>query len=450
MLQNRPSPSGFTRRDFLRTSTLAAGAFAVPAIVPARVRGPHPPSERIAFGIVGCGRQARGADIPELLGLPGAQVVAVCDVDSKRAADAKAQVEKAYAEKTAAGTYAGCAVFRDFRELLARSDVDAVAIGTPDHWHGLPAIAAVRAGKDVFLQKPLTRTIAEGRLLSDEVHRHGRVLQVGSQQRSDARFRRACELVRNGRIGDLKTIRIGLPIDPSGEVEPAMPVPANLDYEFWLGPTPPAPYTEKRVHPQSDYSRPGWLRIETYCAGMITGWGSHHLDIAQWGHGTEYEGPVEVRGSAQFPSRGLWNVHGTFRVEYAFADGVQMIVTDEQANPLGVTFQGSAGRVFVTRGAIDAEPKSLLDSAIGPDEIHLYESADHKENLLDCIRTRAQPVAPVEIAHRSNSLCLMGLAAMHLDRPLRWDARRERFLDDAEADAWIDPPLRAPWTLEKA
>ena len=306
-----------TRRQFLKNAAVSAAgaALAGPAIVPSSVLGDNPPSERIVVGCIGVGRMGQ-SDLREALGFSQTQVVAVCDVDSRRLEDARQIVEKHYSRQKPAGTYKGCATYKDFRELIARDDIDAVIIATPDHWHTIPAIEAARAGKDIFLQKPLSLTIREGRLVSDTVRRYGNIFQIGSQQRSDERFRFGCELVRNGRIGGLRTVKVGFDIDPATTPQPVMPVPEWLDYDFWLGPAPWAPYTENRVHPQKGYDRPGWLRIADYGAGMITGWGSHHNDIAQWGMGTEYTGPVEIAGHAEFPKDGLWDVHGKFSIEF--------------------------------------------------------------------------------------------------------------------------------------
>ncbi|MEW6743757.1 MAG: Gfo/Idh/MocA family oxidoreductase [Planctomycetota bacterium] len=439
-----------SRRDFLaRTAALAVGTgIAAPLVLPSTAFGKYAPSNRITLGCIGTGRIARTDDLPEFLALEGAQVVAVCDVDSKRRRDAKEQVDRHYAARFGKASYAGCAEHHDFRELVARDDIDAVLVCTPDHWHAIPVVAAAKAGKDIFVQKPLSLTIAEGRAMSDAVHRHGRVFLVGSQQRSDARFRQACELVRNGRIGELKTVKVGLPADPGCGEEAPMPVPPNLDYEMWLGQAPWAPYTEKRVHPQDGYGRPGWLRLQAYGAGMITGWGSHHLDIAQWGMGTEHTGPVSIEGTAVFPASGLWDVHGEFYIEFTYASGVKVICADEKRFRLGVRFEGTEGSIFVTRGEIAAEPPALLDSVIGPEEIHLYASDDHKRNFLDCVRSRALTVAPVEVAHRSCTVCLLGGIAMKLSRRLRWDPDRERFRDDDEANSMLSRPMRLPWRLE--
>lgn len=386
-------------------------------------------------------------DLRETLGLKQVQVVGVCDVDSNRTELAKQHVEQHYAKQKADGTYKGCAKHGDFRDLIARDDIDAVMIATPDHWHALPTVAAATAGKDIFLQKPLSLTIGEGRILSDTVRCYNRVFQVGSQQRSDSRFRQACELVRNGRIGQLKTVKVGFGTDPGTDVTPPMPVPEELHYDFWLGPAPWAPYTEKRVHPQKGYGRPGWLRIADYGAGMITGWGSHHNDIAQWGMATEYTGPVEIEGTAEFPRDGLWNVHGKFSITYKYANGVTVICADNGKNKQGVLFEGTEGWVYVKRGHIDANPKSLLTSTIKPNEIHLYKSNSHKGNFFECIRSRKQTVAPVEIAHRSCSVCLLGNIAMRLGRKLKWDPDREHFINDPEANKLLSKPMRSPWHL---
>src|SRR3954471_4200923 len=321
-----------SRRTFLATagSGLAASVVAsgFPSIVPSSVLGAASPSNRINVGAIGTGRISRGHDLPGIMRHDIARVVAACDLDKKRVDDAKLLIEKTYSEK-AGQPYTGVKTYTDHRELLANPDIDAVVISTPDHQHALVAIDAVRAGKDIYLQKPASLTIAEGRAVSDAVHRSGRIFQIGSQQRSTVQFRVAAELVRNGRIGQLKTVEIGLPGDPSGEDEPEMPVPKNLDYDAWLGSTPVVFYTEKRVHPQSGYDRPGWLRCEQFGAGMITGWGAHHLDSAHWAMDTELTGPIEVWGSAEFPKKGLWSVHGPFRTDAIYADGVHMIVSGD-------------------------------------------------------------------------------------------------------------------------
>jgi myo-inositol 2-dehydrogenase/D-chiro-inositol 1-dehydrogenase len=433
-----------TRREFLKSS--AGAAMLIPTIVPASVFGADAPSERITVGAIGVGRMGNG-DLGEALGLGHVQVIAVCDVDSNRVKAAKDRVEKHYANKKPGGGYKGCTAYGDFRELIAREDIDAVQIATTDHWHVIPAIEAAKAGKDVFMQKPMSLTIREGRILSDTVRRYGRIFQIGSQQRSDSRFRQACELVRNRRIGELKTVKVGFGTDPGTTPTAPMPVPDALDYNFWLGPAPWAPYTEKRVHPQKGYGRPGWLRIADYGAGMITGWGSHHNDIAQWGMGTEYTGPVEIEGEGVFPTDGLWDVHGKFSITYKYANGVVVTCADTDRNKEGILFEGTEGWVYVTRGHIDANPKSLLTSTIKPDEIHLYKSTDHKANFYECIKSRKETVAPAEVAHRSCSVCLLGDIAMQTGRKLKWDPKTEQFVNDDDANKLLSKPMRSPWRV---
>ncbi len=453
-----------SRREFITStgggivaSSMLAG---FPSIVPASVLGPNAPSNQIAIGAIGTGRISRVHDLPGIWRYDSARIMAVCDLDSHRVADAKTLINGQYAKKT--GTpYDGVVGYGSYHELLANKDVDAVVISTPDHWHAIIAIDAVRAGKDVYLQKPASLTIAEGRALSDAVHRSGRIFQIGSQQRSSPQFRYAAELVRNGRIGELKTVEVGLPGDPSGDEEPIMPVPNNLNYDMWLGSTPVVPYTEKRVHPQKGYDRPGWLRCEQFGAGMITGWGAHHIDSAHWGMDTEYTGPIEVWGTAEFPTHGLWDVHGPFRTEAIYANGVHMVISGDFPN--GIKFIGTEGWIFVSRGdetvtasdpvaklkdskALAASDPKIITSVIEPNEIHLYESKEQHGNWLDCIRTRQQPIAPVEVAHRACSACLIHHMAMKSKRKLYWDPLNERFKNDDEANTWLSRPQRPPYT----
>ncbi len=461
--RRRDAGARLPRRTFIAAASqglAAASALAgFPAIVPASVFGATAPSNRINVGAIGTGRISRGHDLPGLWKYDAARIMAVCDVDSRRVEDAKVLVNGHYSKKTG-HPHDGVAAYTDYRELLANRDVDAVVISTPDHWHALIGIHAVEAGKDVYLQKPASLTIAEGRALSNAVHRSGRIVQIGSQQRSTPQFRYAAELVRNGRIGQLKTVQVGLPGDPSGEVEPEMPVPKNLNYDMWLGSTPMVPYTEKRVHPQVGYDRPGWLRCEQFGAGMITGWGAHHIDSAHWGMDTDYTGPVEVWGSAEFPKSGLWDVHGPFRTEAIYANGVRMIVSGDFPN--GIRFEGTEGWVFVSRGnetvtasdpvsrlkdsqALAASDPRILESVIGPDEIHLYESNDQHGNFLECVKSRRQPISPIEVGHRACSTCLVHHIAMRAKRKLFWDPIKERFKNDDEANALLSRPQRSPY-----
>ncbi|MDP4291035.1 MAG: Gfo/Idh/MocA family oxidoreductase [Bacteroidota bacterium] len=458
-----------SRRDFLKTSTLAAASVAAsgivfPTIVPASVLGKNAPSNKINIAQIGFGRISSTYDLPEIFKNDIARVIAVADLDSKRVALGKQFIEKFYNGKTGSQNYINVKTYGDYREMLLNKDIDAVIISTPDHWHAQPAIEAAMAGKDIYLQKPTSLTIKEGRQLSDVIHRTKCILQIGSQQRSMSpypQFKKACELVLNGRIGRLHTVYIGLPGDPSGKVEPEMPVPPNLNYDMWLGSTPLAYYTENRVHPQNSLTeRPGWLRCEQFGAGMITGWGAHHFDIAHWGMGTEYTGPVEIEGSAEFPKSGLWDVHGDFDIRAKYANGVTIIAGG--TNPNGVKFVGDEGWIFASRGAvkitasdptnpgkelkaIDSDNPKILESVIGENEIHLYESPEQHRNWLDCIVSRKQPIAPVEVGHRSNSVCLLSHIAMKLKRKLYWDPLREKFINDDEANKMLSRPQRFPY-----
>jgi hypothetical protein len=435
---------GLTRRSFIKAAAVSAAA---PVFVPSFVFGPKAPSNTKLLGCIGVGRQGQG-DMQELIyrGLDtGARVAAVCDVDTHRLEDAQWLVDKIYTLELGQEYKIRCAAYTDFRELLSRKDIDGVLIVTPDHWHAVMAVAAANAGKDIYLEKPMTFSIAEGRKLVQAVRKNKRILQVGSQQRSSAYFHLACELTRNQRIGKLHTIHVWLPEDQGTGNSSPVPVPRNLDYDFWLGPAAEAPFTEDRVHPQRSYSRPGWLQIEPYCRGMITGWGSHMNDIAQWGNGTDDTGPVEMAATAEFPDRGLFDVHTVFKAEGKYANGVKLI--QETGSPAGVRFEGDRGWIFVQRGKIEASDPEFLKQKAGEDEIHLYKSSNHMRNFLECMHSRKDPIAPVEVGHRSNTICVMTHIAMKLGRKLHWDPQAESFIDDADANRLLDYPHRKPWVV---
>ena len=458
--------NAINRRNFLKTTAKGAIATSLaitgfPTIVPASVLGKNAPSNRINVGAIGTGRISRDHDIPGTIQHEMANIMAVCDLDTKRAEDARKLVNGYYSKKSGKA-YDGVAVYHDYREMLQNKDIDAVLISTPDHWHAPIAILAAELGKDIYMQKPASLTIAEGRAMSNAVHRTGRILQIGSQQRSMPQFRYAAELVRNGRIGQLKTVTVGLPGDPGGPEEAPMPIPANLNYDMWLGSTPYVYYTENRVHPQSGYGRPGWLRCEQFGAGMITGWGSHHIDCSHWAMDTEYTGPVEISGWAEYPQSGLWDVHGKFKTEALYANGVKMIVSNTFDN--GIKFEGTEGWIFVTRGnyavtasdptakqgdskALMASNNNIITSVIGPDEIHLTESKEHHLNWLEAIVSRSQPIAPVEVGHRSCSTCLLHQIAMKLKRKIYWDPIKERFKNDDVANSMLSRSQRYPYVL---
>lgn len=452
------------RRDFLKHSfTAAAGTFGLPMFISSSAFAKHRPNDKINIAQIGFGRIAMVHDLPETIKHDMCRIVAVADVDINRARKGKEWIEGWY-EKNKGKSTVDVKVYQDYRELLQDKSIDAVIISTPDHWHAQPAMEAAIAGKDIYLQKPTSLTIREGRQMSDIVHRHGCVFQIGSQQRSInpwPQFKRACELVRNGRIGEIKHVKIGLGTDPGCGVEPEMPVPANLNYDMWLGSTPMVYYTENRVHPQNSVTdRPGWLRCEQFGAGMITGWGAHHFDQAHWGMDAEYTGPIELEGTAEFPKSGLWDVHGDFRVFAKYASGITMEISS--AIPNGIRFEGTEGWIVVNRGdvqvtasdptsgntrakAIDASSESILTSEIGPNEVRLYESPEQHLNWLECIRSRKLTVAPVEVAHRSCSACLLSHIAMKLKRKLHWDPVLERFKNDDEANGMLARPQRYPY-----
>lgn len=448
------------RRNFLKNSAATmAGAMVFPTIVPSSVFGKNAPGNKINVGQIGCGRIARGHDMPGVMQYDMARLVAVSDVDGKRMEDGKKLVEDYYNKKFGSDSAVDVKMYGDYKEMLLDKDIDAVVISTPDHWHAQPAIEAALAGKDIYLQKPTSLTVAEGRLLSDIVHRQGIILQVGTQQRSSSQFRRAAELVRNGRIGKVHTVKIGLPGDPAGPVFETSPVPSNLDFDMWLGSTPEVEYKEKLVHPQNDYSRPGWLRHENYGAGMITGWGQHHYDSAAWGMDTEYTGPVSVETVAQFPKSGDWNVHGDFMVKQEYANGITTYTSGGYPN--GIRYIGDKGWVFVTRGAyratesdpipegstkaLDASDPEILKSKIGKDEIHLYESDNQHGNWLDCVQSRKQPISPVEIGHRACTVCLISHIAMKVPGVLKWNPEVERFVNNDVANSMLSRPQRYPY-----
>ncbi len=460
------SKTKLTRRSFISSAVkgTVATSFAItgfPTILPASVFGKNAPSSRINIGAIGTGRISRDHDLPGVMRADFAQVTAVCDLDTKRAADGKKLVNDYYSKKNGK-PFDGVKEYHDYKELIKNKDIDAVVISTPDHTHAMIAVAAARAGKHIYMQKPASLTIAEGRFVSDVVQKSGIVFQIGSQQRSTDQFRYAAELVRNGRIGQLKNVYVGLPGDPSGDEEKEMPVPKNLNYDLWLGSTPEVYYTEKRVHPQVGYDRPGWLRCEQFGAGMITGWGSHHIDSAHWGMGMERSGPVEVWGHADFPKSGLWNVHGIFKTEALYANGVKMVVSNELPN--GIKFEGTEGWIFVTRGnyqatasdpvpngdgtkPLDASDPKIIKSVIGPNEFHFMVSKEHHLNWLESIRDKTPNIAPVEEAHRSCSTCLVHHIAMKLDRKVYWDPTKEKFNNDEEANKMLSRPQRKPYNL---
>lgn len=455
-----------TRREFIQSSFAGAVAAGFPAIVPGSVFGATAPSNRINIGAIGVGRISRTHDMPGVLQFTGApgrdnRIVAVCDLSAERVELGRQFVDDAYTKKLGK-PYTGTRGYSDHRELLASKEIDAVMISTPDHQHARLAVAAIAAGKDVYLQKPASLTIREGRVMVDHVNASRQILQVGSQQRSWKQFARAVELVRNGRIGTVQRVEIGLPGDPAGGNPQPMPVPEGFNYDEWLGSTPEVPYTVDRVMPQKGFDRPGWLRMEQFGAGMITGWGAHHVDTAHWGMDTELTGPVEIWGHAEFPTEGLWNVHGPFKTYGRYENGVVMTISGEFEN--GIKWIGDKGWIFVCRdtgttptstfGAptaaivpLRASDPAILDSVIGPDGWHPYTSDDQHGNWLDCIHSRKAPVAPAEIGHRACSTCLLHWIAMKVQHPIYWDPRTEMIQGDDIAASLLSRHQRHPYEI---
>lgn len=420
------------RRTFLKA---AAAASLFPAIIPASAFGAREralPSDRITMGIIGTGGQ--GIDnMKNFMRNSNVQVLAVCDVDAAHREEARQLVNKFYGNTD-------CAACTDFREITRRNDIDAVCIATPDHWHVLPALDAARHDKDMYVQKPLALTIREGRVLSDVVKANGRILQTGSQQRSDKRFRQACELVRNGRIGKLHSVHIGIP-DNNRQCSPTWvpePVPEGFDYDLWLGPAPYAEYHPDRCHYNFRF-------ILDYSGGQVTNFGAHNLDIAQWALDMDDSGPVEISGNGVFPAAGMFTTATHVFFECIYGNGVRLTC---KTGKFGMQFEGSEGTIYVDRKEIRSVPDTILKEAIGEDEIHLYESRDHFRNFLECVASREQPICNAEVGHRSSSLCNLGNICMLLGRRLVWDPKVEQFKEDVEANGMLAREMRGKWSLE--
>ena len=411
------------------------GAVALPYIVPASVfagAAAGAPSERITLGFIGAGKQSKHL-MRSFLNSPGTHVVAACDVDKLKLARGKKIVEDHYAKKSG-GSYKGCDAYGDFRDVIARDDIDAVVISTPDHWHAINVIRSAQAGKDIYCEKPLSQTIKEARAMVNAVRRYGRVFQTGSMQRSDWHFRLGCELVRNGYIGELKHVTVSVGGPAANPPLPAQPVPDYLDWDMWLGPAQWRPYHPELSPHLSWDGFPHWRNNYRFGGGGMTDWGAHHFDIAQWGLGMDESGPVDI-----IPPDGK-----DYKVlTYKYANGVTM--TRDKAD--GVLFTGTKGTVQTNRGRLNTTPKSLKDHKIGPNEIHLYESRNHYVDWLDAIRKRSRPICDIETGCRSVSVCHLGNIAYKLNRPLRWDPENEVFVGDDDANRLLSRPMRAPWRI---
>ncbi len=414
-----------SRRQFLAA---VAGTFAAPYIIPSTAFGAN---ERIVTGHIGVGGQGT-ANLKGLLSR-GVQVAALCDVDSKRLSTALQATQDAGQKSVG---------FDDYRKLLDRKDIDAVVISTPDHWHCLGTIHACQAGKDVYCEKPLTLTVAEGRRMVEVARQTKRIVQTGSQQRSDDKFRLACELVRSGRIGEVTEIVVGLPaVNFSGPPVPDSEPPAELNYDMWLGPAPQRPYNVKRVHYNFRFF---W----DYSGGQMTNFGAHHLDIAQWGLGMDNSGPVAIEGTAEFHPERWYEVTQSCRVTHTYRSGVKMtVVQDSKDMPAGVTFIGTKGKVSVMRGKLTSDPAEIMATPLGASDVHLTVSKNHHQNFLDCIKSRELPICDVEIGHRSATVCHLGNIALRLGRKIQWDPVAETIVGDQEAQGMLSRPYRKPWQL---
>ncbi len=431
-----------TRRDFLQLTAASSAVVATPYFVPSGVLGRQAvkPSERLTIGCIGTGGRGR-ALLNSFLNEKDCQVLAVCDVDS-----AHLQMGKQVVDKRSGN--ADCSTYNDFRELLAREDLDAVIVATPDHWHALASVAAARANKDIYCEKPLANSVGEGRAICEAVKKNNRILQTGSHERSRSNCRLAGELVRNGRLGKVHTVRINMPTDQGHhnqvkamrEVPGTMKVPDGFDYNFWLGHTPEVPYTPRRCHFW-------WRFILAYGGGEMTDRGAHIIDIAQLGLGTDETGPVKFEAQGWNNQNGLYDACMDYQFTNTYQNGVRLIGSTR--GPRGLKFEGTDGSLFVHihGGKLTAQPAALLKETAQESRVSLGRSPGHARNFLDCIKSRQEPLASAEVGHRTATICHLNNIAMKLGRPLNWDPKAERVIGDDEANALLMPNMREPWTL---
>lgn len=431
-----------SRRTFLKQSAMGvAGTIILPTILPSSVFGRSAPSNRINVAVIGCGRQSVTFNIPQLLKSENANLVGVCDVDTWRLQNAVDQVNNEYS-KQRGKSYKGCKGFSDYRDVIRNKDIDAVMISLPDHWHVPMAIEAARAGKHISLEKPISTCIAHGRRLVQEIKKHRVITRNDSEFRTLPMFSRAVELVRNGRIGKIQRIYVAVPAELNGAAlppQPTMSVPTELNYDMWLGPEWEVPYTEKRVHAIKAYGRPGWMRVSDYCNGMISNWGAHLMGIAQWGNNSEYTGPVLVEGDGDF-DKGLWDTLNRFDIRYEYANGVELFFKIER--PF-VRFEGTDGWVEIEYpDKLTASSQSILDSIIGTDEIQIRNLLSDKEDFLQAIKTGKASLEPLETAHRTISMCQLGLISIQNGSKIKWNPVTEEIIEDNVASALLNRPIR--------
>jgi len=430
------------RRKFLKQTALGTvGVFAIPEIIPSNVLGSKAPSNRLNVAMIGCGRQTVNPNIPQMLESNHAQIVGVCDLDSWRLSNAQKQVNDYYSNEKGTG-YKGCRTYNDHREVMIQKDIDAVIIATPDHWHVPVAIEAARAGKHISLEKPISTCIAHGQKLVEAIKKYKVITRNDSEFRTLPSFTRAIELVRNGRIGKIQRIYVAVPAELNGSAlapQATTPVPSELNYDMWLGPAWEAPYTEKRVHAQKAYGRPGWMRVDDYCNGMISNWGAHLMGIAQWGNNTEYTGPVSIEGSGQFDV-GLWNTLNQFDIRYEYANGVELFFKIERPY---VRFEGTDGWVEVEYpDKLTASSQDILNSVIKPHEMMLRDIPSDKEDFLMAIKAGKPSLEPLETAHRTISMCQLGLISIRVGAKLKWNPDTEEIIGDNAASAMMNVPIR--------
>ncbi len=426
-----PRISSSTRRTFIRNSFAALAGI---TIVPRRVLGGPgfiAPSDRITLGYIGTGKQARGTLFQRFVAIPETQIVAGCDVDSQKLQAFRQDVASYYASQTDQSTYQGLATYADYRELLADPTIDAVIVATPDHWHALPAIEACEAGKDVYCEKPLSLTIAEGRAMVDAAEKHQRVFQTGSMQRSMENFHRAAELVINGYIGNIQRVVVSVGGPPDACDQPPEPTPAYLDWNFWLGPAPARGYSSYFAPPLEWDGWARWRYCGDYGGGGMTDWGAHMFDIAQWALGMDNSGPVKVTppDGKDYPV-----------LTYEYAGGIPM-TREDFGRGNAIRFVGSEGTIEASRSFLDV-PDRLTDQKIGENEIHLYHSRDHYRDWLNAIKDRTKTICPAEVGHRTATVCSIGNIAYELGRPLRWNPEKEKFKGDREANAMLSRESR--------
>ena len=427
-----------TRRTLLgRSAAAAAGALAAPYLIPSTALGKDgavAPSDRITIGLVGIGLMMRGHK-SKMLQTAETQVLAVCDVWKDKREKARDEVEAHYAKNEKSGKYKGCGCYNEFEKIIERRDIDAVMVVTPDHWHASISLAAMRAGKDVYCQKPMTLTIQEGRVMSDTAKQYGAIFQTGSQQRSNWAFRKACEIVRNGWIGKIEKVHARLGTFAPETAYNAEPIPEGLDYDRWLGPAPWHPYNLERI--KGNYGG-GWRRFFDYGARKNGDWGAHHYDIIQWALGMDEGGAVEF-----IPPGYDGNEFQT----HIYANGTRVLKNVPNEKEM-IHFFGTEGEVEVSRGnRLVTTPKELAQKPLDPSEIHLYESGEHQDNWLECIRTRRRPICDAEVGHRSATVCHLSSIVERIGRPVKWDPAKEEIVGDEAAGRWVKRPMRAPWRL---